>query len=100
MQHFIPFTNLVLGQVLVNNGDCEAGLEALKHAEAEALSLEMRPILWQARQAMGQALEGLGQADEAEAKRSEARAVAEEIAGLFEDQQLRQAYLENVDVKT
>jgi tetratricopeptide (TPR) repeat protein len=99
MRHYSPFTNLILGQVLVNNGGCEDGLEALKRAEAEALSLEMRPIVWQARQAMGQALDRLGQADEAKAKRSEAMAVAKEIAGLFEDQELRQAYLENVGVK-
>ncbi len=99
MRHYSPLTNLILGQVLVNDGDCEAGLEALKRAEAEAHSLEMRPILWRAKQAMGQALEGLGQADEAEAKRSEAMAVAEEIAGRFEDAELRQAYVENVRVK-
>jgi class 3 adenylate cyclase/tetratricopeptide (TPR) repeat protein len=98
MRHYSPFTNLILGQVLVAGGNCEAGLAALERAEAQARSLEMRPIQWQANQEMGRALDRLGQADRAEAKRKQAKAVAKEIAGLFKDQELRQAYLENVRV--
>jgi class 3 adenylate cyclase/tetratricopeptide (TPR) repeat protein len=99
MQHLYPFTSLVLGQMLVAAGDYKAGLEVLKRAEAEAASLEMRPILWQARQEMARAWEMLGKADQAGAKRDEARAVVKEIAGLFEDPTLRPAYLENAGAK-
>jgi class 3 adenylate cyclase/tetratricopeptide (TPR) repeat protein len=100
MRHYSPFTNLILGQVLLAGGNCEAGLAALKRAEVEARSLGMRPILRQASLGMGQALDGLGQADLAAVKRKQARAVAEEIAGGFEDAELRQAYLENAGGKT
>jgi class 3 adenylate cyclase/tetratricopeptide (TPR) repeat protein len=99
MRHFTPFTSLVLGQVLVARGDYKAGLAVLEQAEAEARSLGMRPIQFQAYREMGRALDRLGQADDAEAKRSEAMAVKDEIANLFEDQELRQAYLEKVGVR-
>ena len=96
MQHFYPFTSLVLGQLLVTRGEYDAGLEALKQAETEARALEMRPILWQASLEMAKALDGLGKVEQAKAKLGEARKVVEEIAGLFKDQELRQAYMENV----
>jgi class 3 adenylate cyclase/tetratricopeptide (TPR) repeat protein len=96
MQDMYPFTSLVLGQMLLAAGDCKASLETLKQAEAEARALEMRPVLWQASLEMAKALDRLGEADQAETMRNQARAVAEEIAGLFADPALRQAYLENV----
>jgi class 3 adenylate cyclase/tetratricopeptide (TPR) repeat protein len=99
MQHLYPFTSLVLGQMLLGAGDWKASLETLQRAEAEARALEMRPILWQASLEIAKALDRLEKADQAEAKRDEAREVVEEIAGLFEDQELRQAYLENSGAK-
>jgi class 3 adenylate cyclase/tetratricopeptide (TPR) repeat protein len=95
MRHYIPFTSLALGRVLVARGDYEAGLEALKRAEGEARSLRMRPIQWQANQEMGRALDRLDRVEQAEAKQKQARAVVEEIASQFKDAELRQAYLEH-----
>jgi class 3 adenylate cyclase/tetratricopeptide (TPR) repeat protein len=95
MRHHYPLTNLIKGKVLVANGEIEAGLEALEQAEGEALELNMRPIVWQARAEEAAALEASGQRNLAEDKRNAAKAMVVEIANLFADRNLRKAFLSN-----
>lgn len=95
MRHIYPLTTLIEGKVLLARGEIEASLQALEQAEREALLLGMRPIVWQARAAAAEALEVVGQNEQAEEKRAAARAMVEEIAALFQNQDLREAYLRN-----
>lgn len=99
MRHLYPLTALVKGQVLVSRGETDVGLVALEQAEAEAGRLGMRPVIWMARAAMAQALAAGGRSEQAQAKRVAAKAMVQEIAGLFEDRDLRQAFLSNALAK-
>jgi hypothetical protein len=76
-------------------GHEDEALQSFSHAEEHALELQMRPLVWQSRAGAAQVLSGAGRASEAEAKRSDAREMIEEIAGLFEDEELRGMFLEN-----
>jgi ATP/maltotriose-dependent transcriptional regulator MalT len=96
MRHLYPLTALVKGKVLLARGEIEASLESLEQAEAEAQSMGMRPYIWQAQAASAEALEAAGLVNQATAARAQAEATAVEIADLFDDQELRQAYLRNV----
>lgn len=96
MRHLYPLTGLVKGKVLLARGEIEASLESLEQAETDAQSMGMRPYVWQAQAASAEALEAAGLIKQATAARAEAEAMAVEIANLFEDQELRQAYLRNV----
>ena len=99
MRYLYPLTSLVRGKVLLARGEIEASLENLERAEEEARSLGMRPYVWQAQVAAAEALEAAGLVEQAESRRAQAKAMAEEIAGLFEDQELREAYRRNVLAK-
>jgi predicted ATPase/class 3 adenylate cyclase len=96
MRYLYPLLSLVMGKVQVKAGRGEAGLANLERAEEEALDFNMRPIIWQARAAAAHALERAGQREKAAEKRAAAEATAREIAILFEDEELRAAYLQNV----
>jgi hypothetical protein len=95
MRYHYPLTALVEGQVLAARGEHERGLEALERAEKEALALGMRPIVWQARLARSSALAAVEQMDRARQERAAARAIVQEIAGLFKEETLREAYLQS-----
>jgi hypothetical protein len=68
----------------------------LQQAEDEALEMGMRPIVWQARAVAANALQSAGRTDASAEKRAGARSMAQEIAELFEDPDLRTAFLDNV----
>jgi tetratricopeptide (TPR) repeat protein len=95
MRYLYPFTDLIIGKVLVAQDEYESGLECLEQAELEALDLGMRPIIWQARAGAVDALTRLGRSEQAETKRAAAKAMIVEIANLFEDRNLREAFLRN-----
>jgi class 3 adenylate cyclase/tetratricopeptide (TPR) repeat protein len=95
MRYLYPFTDLIIGKVLVAQGKSEGGFEYLEQAELEALDLGMRPIIWQARAESVDALTALGRLEQAETKRAAAKAMVVEIANLFEDRNLREAFLRN-----
>ena len=96
MRYVYPLLSLIMGKVLVKAGQAEAGLAWLGQAEAEALEFGMRPVIWQARAAAAQLLAEAGQPEKAAAKRAAAEAMALEIANLFQEEELRAAYLRNV----
>jgi class 3 adenylate cyclase/tetratricopeptide (TPR) repeat protein len=96
MRYLYPFLFLVLGEIQVVKGEIEAGLKSLKRAEREASQLGMRPVLWQAQAAAGRALSSTGQVDEAEKKLEQARQSAMLIAERIRDQDLREAYQQNL----
>jgi ATP/maltotriose-dependent transcriptional regulator MalT len=96
MRNHYPLTALVEGQVLAARGDLERGLEALGKAEREALDLGMQPIAWQARLSASEALASAGNMAQSQQKRAAARAIVEEIAGMFNNETLREAYIQNM----
>jgi tetratricopeptide (TPR) repeat protein len=94
-----PFTALVQGKVLLAgalsgaHGELEAGLASLAQAVELAGQCQIRPVIWKAHVAAAQALAAAGQPVLAEQHRAEAQAMVAEIAGLFENQDLRQQFL-------
>jgi len=59
----------------------------------------MRPLVWQLRAGSAQVLSASGRTEAASAKRTEALDMIDEIAGLFQDEELRSSYLENAKGK-
>jgi class 3 adenylate cyclase/tetratricopeptide (TPR) repeat protein len=98
MQYVYPLIALAHGQVRLARGDIDGALAGFGKAEALALSMKMRPIVWQAQAGTAQALTVCGRSKDAAAKQQEAQATINEIAGLFEDEELRAMYLENVGI--
>ncbi len=114
MRYHYPLTALIQGKALAARGEImtnhpepvgrpssawdgvrPAALQAFEQAEAEAMDLGMRPLIWQARLGASQALAGMGKASQAQQERASAIRMVEEIAGLFDDETLRQAYLQS-----
>ena len=95
MKNFYPLVAFAGAQVNAAWGHEQEALDSFSRAEKLALELQMRPLVWQSRAGAAQVLSGAGRASEAEAKRSDAREMIEEIAGLFEDEELRGMFLES-----
>ena len=77
----------------------EQALDSFTRAEQQAVRMQMRPLVWQARAGAAQVLFGAGRTSKAEAKRAEARDMVDEIAGLFKDEKLRGMFLESATSK-
>ena len=99
MQHFYAFVAFAGAQVSAAQGNGEQALDSFTRAEEQALRMQMRPLVWQARAGAVQVLSGAGRASEAEAKLAEARDMVDEIAGLFKDEKLRGMFLESATNK-
>jgi ATP/maltotriose-dependent transcriptional regulator MalT len=95
MQHFYPFIAYADGQVSATRGDDERALTQFARAEELGLPMKLRPLVWRVRSCAADALVRVGRADEAQAKRRQAQAMMDEIAGLFQSEELRQAFLES-----
>jgi tetratricopeptide (TPR) repeat protein len=95
MQHLYAFVAFAAAQVSAAQGRSDQALDSFARAEEQALRMQMRPLVWQARAGAAQALFGEGRTSEAEAKRAEAKDMVEEIAGLFKDEKLRGMFLES-----
>ena len=93
MKQFYPLVEFAEAQVSAARGDMERALEGFATAEQLALEMGMRPLVWQARADAAQVLSASDRASDAEAKRAEARAMIDEIAGLFQDDDLRTKYV-------
>jgi len=92
MRNMYPLTNLTMGKVLANQGDSDRASGYLNTAAAEAIKLNMRPLVRQAKLAAAGVLEKMGRKDQADEKRASAQDMAEEIASLIKDEELRSAY--------
>ena len=99
MKHFYPLIALAEAQVAATGADTARALESLALAEQLALDMRMRPLVLQARLGAVPLLEASGRSDEAEAKKAEARMTMEEIASLFESEDLRKSYLTSTSGK-
>ena len=88
LRHLYPLTAFIHGKMLAANGDHNQALASLTLAEQEAHELGMRPLTWQTRAAAAEVLTALGQASQAEEKRQAAQAMVQEIADLFQEQDL------------
>ena len=99
MQHLYAFVAFAGAQVSAAQDLGDQALDGFRRAEEQALRMQMRPLVWQARAGAAQVLSGAGRTSEADAKRTEARDMVDEIAGLFEDERLRRMFLENATAK-
>jgi ATP/maltotriose-dependent transcriptional regulator MalT len=99
MQHLYAFVAFAGAQVSAAQGLVDEALNGFARAEEQALRMQMRPLVWQARAGAAQVLSAAGQASNAEAKRREARDMIDEIAGLFKDEKLRGMFIENATGK-
>jgi class 3 adenylate cyclase/tetratricopeptide (TPR) repeat protein len=99
LQHLYPLTALIQGKVLAACGEWEASLAALQQARDEAGALGMRPVIWQAHAAAVEVETAAGRLEQADAERSAAESIVIELAGEFEDQELREAFLRNALAK-
>ncbi len=99
MHHLYPLMSLAGAQVSLASRDSAGALESFGRAEELALEMGMRPLAWKARAGAAQVLSSLNREEEAAAKRSEALSLIHELAGLFEDQNLKSMYLEDA-IKT
>lgn len=99
MKFVMPFVEWAEAQSLTARGESELALQHLARSEALATEMQMRPSVLQARTSAAGLLSKLGRTREAEAKRSEARAMVEEIAGLFKDETLKQAFVDKAAKK-
>jgi tetratricopeptide (TPR) repeat protein len=95
MRHMMSLVNLALGRIYAGLERHDEALAALRNALEAAEALGMRPDKVRALHSMAGVLEQTGRADEAAASRTQARQMIEEIAAGFEDETLRQAYLES-----
>jgi hypothetical protein len=93
MHHMYPLVRLTSGRVHAAFGEHRHALVQLEMAEGFAGKLQMRPLLWQTQEAMASSLDALGRHHEATQKRQAAQGVIHEIAELFQDEPLRQAYV-------
>lgn len=99
MRHLLPEVTMAEGRVSAARGEPERALEKFAQAEALALEMTMRPLVWQARAEADKILAAVGRAGEAETKRRGMRAMIDEIAGLFTNEQLRAIYVESATRK-
>ena len=95
MKHFYPLVALAQGKVDAARGEMERALEEFTHAEGLALEMQVRPLVVQARAGTAKVLSAAGRTGESEEKRLAAHAMIQEIAGLFQDEQLKDMYLAN-----
>ena len=100
MKHFDPEVAMAEAQVSIARGEFERALERFAQAEAAALRMTMRPMIWQARAESARVLTSLGRDAGAGAKRREADAMRDEIAGLFVDETLRALFVQSAKDKT
>ena len=82
-------------QVSLASGDPSGALENFNQAEELASQMTMRPWTWKAQAGAAQVLAGMGRQGESDAKHSGAMATLNEMAGLFEDQEMRSMFLED-----
>lgn len=93
-QHYADIA-LVDARVSAARGDTAHALDQFARAEQRASEMKMRPIVWQARAGAAKVLAAMSRTAEADAKRQAARAMIDEIAGLFQDAELRAAFVES-----
>jgi tetratricopeptide (TPR) repeat protein len=94
MRYLFPLMRLTAGRIHNDWGDYQQALAHLEIAETLATEMKLRPILWQTQLAAAGTLEVLERHIEAAQKRLAAQAVIQTIAALFEDDALRQVYLD------
>ena len=99
MRHFYPLLEFADAQLKVARGDVEDALASFNRMEQLASEMGMRPLVLQARLGETQLLSASGRASEAETKGGEARAMIDEIAELFQDEDLREQFVKSATGK-
>ena len=100
MRDLYPLITFTNAQLLTTRGEVDDALEQYDLAEASALEMNMRPLVWQARSAAGQILSDSGRHVEADQKRRQAQVTIDEMGELIDDETLRSQFLESHTQKT
>ncbi len=90
-----PLIAFAEAQLHLAHDELDQALEAYRRAEELAIEMGLRPLIWKAQANQSRVLIALGRTAEGEAMHLEAQAMVNEIAGLFEDGELKTMFLEN-----
>ncbi|MGB8647723.1 MAG: adenylate/guanylate cyclase domain-containing protein [Anaerolineae bacterium] len=93
MRNLYPSVALTHGQVLAAQHKDEQALELFARAVELGDKMKMRPVVWQAHAHAARVLTALGRASQAAVEEQAARSMIEEMAGLFNDPEMRQAFV-------
>jgi class 3 adenylate cyclase/tetratricopeptide (TPR) repeat protein len=95
MRHHEPLAFLMRGRAHLAMGESTQAMDDFERAASLANELGFRPLLWQARLEIARALSADGLPELAQASLDQARLVIDGIAGLFQEDDLRQGYLDS-----
>ncbi len=99
MKHVAPLIALADGEISLARGDHDRALSQYRAAETSALAMGMRPYVWQSRAGAAAVLAALGRAEEAAAQAAAARAMIDEVANLFHDPVMAEAFVSSATEK-
>ena len=99
LKFVFPLVACAAGAVAEAQGDLESARVSYSRAEADAIEMGMRPLIWQARVGAARVFAALGQHSEADAKRAAAQDQVDEIGALFENEDLRSKFLESAQAQ-
>lgn len=99
MKYLLASIELVDAQVSAARGDMPDSLRHYASAESHASRMKMRAMNLQARIGASKVLAAMTRKNEADEKKRQAQALIDEIANLFEDQGLRQAFVASSHAK-
>jgi class 3 adenylate cyclase/predicted ATPase len=95
MKNHAPRIDLVWAKLSLAQGETQEALDHFRRAEETARHMGMRPFVLQAQAEAAELLLDQGKEQEGLALRHAANDTVEEIAGLFEDEELRDGFLMN-----
>jgi len=92
MKYLFPELALAQGRIRVALGEQGEALAQFRRAESSAREMGMRPAIWQALVEQARAYSSLGRAAEALERQSAAADIVNEMARMFDDAKLRDAF--------
>ncbi len=95
MRHFYPVIEFAEANLLMVQENLGGALDAFLLGEKLASEMGAQPWVWQNQAGAARALDALGRSEDASVKRKEAEQSIEQIGGHFEDEELREHFLEH-----
>ena len=99
MKFLYPSIELQEALINVERDDMERAFHHFQRTENLAAEMQMRPLVWQSFTGQSRALSAMNQEGAAREKYDAAQEMIKEIGGLFEDQALREKFIQNATQK-
>jgi class 3 adenylate cyclase/tetratricopeptide (TPR) repeat protein len=93
MVHLQPMIALIAGRIQAACGELDLALADFDKAERTGMDMLMRPVIWQARAEAARVLSAAGRPAESQLKKQAAQAMVDEIASLFQEDELRSGFV-------